>query len=56
MRLQKIEFVGTSAWYFFIINCVKVPFSANLKLMTLKSIELNLMMLPFIGIARLSAS
>jgi uncharacterized membrane protein YfcA len=48
MRLPKIEFVGTSAWFFFIINWLKVPFSANLDLMTIESVKLNLMMLPFI--------
>ncbi|MBW1803546.1 MAG: sulfite exporter TauE/SafE family protein, partial [Deltaproteobacteria bacterium] len=48
MRLPKLQFVGTSAWYFFIINWFKVPFSANLKLMTFESVKLDLMMLPFI--------
>ena len=42
MRLPKIEFVGTGAWFFFIVNWIKVPFSANLDLMTLETIKLNL--------------
>jgi len=50
MRLPKIEFVGTSAWFFFIVNWLKVPFSANLNLMTVDSVKLNLMMLPCIVI------
>jgi len=50
MRLPKIEFVGTSAWFFFIINWLKVPFSASLELMTAESLKLDLMMLPFIAI------
>ncbi len=50
MRLPKIEFVGTSAWFFFIVNWLKVPFSANLGLMTGPSIKLNLMMLPAIAL------
>ncbi len=49
MRLPKIEFVGTSAWFFFVINWLKVPFSANLNLMTPASVKLDLMMLPFIA-------
>ncbi len=49
MRLPKIEFVGTQAWFFFIVNWLKVPFSANLKLMTAESVKLDLMMLPFIA-------
>jgi uncharacterized membrane protein YfcA len=50
MRLPKIEFVGTSAWFFFVVNWLKVPFSANLNLMTIDSVTLNLMMLPCIAI------
>ena len=50
MRLPKIEFVGTAAWFFFIINWLKVPFSAKLGFMTLETIKLHLMMLPFIAV------
>jgi uncharacterized membrane protein YfcA len=50
MKLPKIEFVGTGAWFFFVINWLKVPFSAKLNLMTAASIKLDLMMLPFIGL------
>ncbi|MHC4205279.1 MAG: sulfite exporter TauE/SafE family protein [Planctomycetota bacterium] len=50
MRLPKIEFVGTGAWFFFVVNWLKVPFSANLDLMTAESVKLNFMMLPFIAI------
>jgi uncharacterized membrane protein YfcA len=49
MKLPKIEFVGTSAWFFFIINWLKVPFSASLDLMTVESLKLDFMMLPFIA-------
>lgn len=48
MKLPKLRFIGTGAWYFLIINWIKVPFSASLDLMTLESIKLDLMMLPFI--------
>jgi len=49
MRLPKIEFVGTGAWFFFAVNWLKVPFSAHLDLVTAESVLLNLMMLPFIA-------
>ena len=49
MRLPKVEFVGTGAWFFFVINWLKVPFSANLELMTVESVKLDLIMLPFIA-------
>lgn len=54
MRLPKIEFVGTSAWFFFFVNWLKVPFSASLELMTMESLKLDLMMLPFIAIGAIS--
>ena len=50
MRLPKLEFVGTSAWFFFVVNWLKVPLSAKLALMTVESVKLNLMMLPAIAI------
>jgi uncharacterized membrane protein YfcA len=50
MRLAKVEFVGTGAWFFFIINWVKVPFSTNLQMMTAESVKLNLIMLPAIAL------
>jgi uncharacterized membrane protein YfcA len=49
MRLPKIEFVGTSAWFFFIVNWLKVPFQAGLANMTWASVKLDLMMLPAIA-------
>ena len=42
--------IGTSAWFFFVVNWLKVPFSASLDLMTLDSVKLNLMMLPLIAL------
>lgn len=54
MRLPKVEFVGTGAWFFFVVNWLKVPFSANLDLITAESVKLNLMMLPFIAIGAIA--
>ena len=53
MKLPKLEFVGTSAWFFFIVNWLKVPFSAKLDMMTLATIKLNLMAIPFIAVGAL---
>ncbi len=49
MRLPKVEFVGTGAWFFFVVNWLKVPFSATLDLMSAETVKLNLVMLPFIA-------
>jgi uncharacterized membrane protein YfcA len=46
MSLPPTTFIGTSAWYFLIINLFKVPFSAQLGLITLKSLAFNAMLLP----------
>lgn len=44
--LPKMEFVGTSAWFFFIINLVKVPFSVALGLIRGQTLMLNLILAP----------
>ena len=41
MRLPKNEFIGTSAWFFFILNWLKVPFSASLGLITVQSLRFD---------------
>ena len=48
MRLDKKQFLGTGAWYFFIMNLVKVPFSGKLDLITTQSFLTNLALLPAI--------
>jgi uncharacterized membrane protein YfcA len=50
MRLPKFAFIGTSAWFFFAVNWLKVPFSANLNLITSQSLTLDLLMLPLIAV------
>lgn len=37
MRVSMLAFMGTSAWFFFILNLLKVPFVAGLHLLTLDS-------------------
>ena len=54
MKLPKTEFVGTGAWYFFILNWFKVPFSVNLGLINFHSLKLNLLLVPGICIGAIS--
>ncbi len=49
MRLPKQEFIGTGAWYFFLINWFKVPFSANLGLINAETLKINLFCFPIIA-------
>ena len=46
MRLDKKEFLGTIAWYFFIVNLVKVPFMVNVGIMNSQTLLTNLALLP----------
>jgi uncharacterized membrane protein YfcA len=48
MQLPKMEFIGTGAWYFFILNSFKVPFQANLGNINAQSLLLDLMLAPFV--------
>lgn len=47
-RLPKYEFVGTAAWFFFIINVAKIPFSWSLGLIHPSSLTMNLILIPAI--------
>ncbi len=48
--LPKLEFVGTAAWFFLILNIVKIPFSWSLGLIRMDTLALNAMLVPLIGI------
>jgi len=48
MGVSKNEFIGTGAWFFCIVNCLKVPFSSNLGLITHESLLLNVRLVPAI--------
>ncbi len=48
VALPKEAFVGTGAWFFLIINCIKVPFSAQLGLINGSSLAFNAMLVPLI--------
>lgn len=51
MRLPKMEFVGTGAVFFMLINLFKVPFMVNLGMINRDSFTLNLWLAPavFLG-------
>jgi uncharacterized protein len=53
VSLPKFELVGTGAWFFFIVNVSKVPFSAALGLIGRDTLTINLLLLPAVltGIA-----
>ena len=47
--LPKLAFIGTGAWFFMLVNAVKVPFSTHLGLITSQSLLLDAwLLLPMI--------
>lgn len=46
MRLPKYIFMGTAAWYFFMLNVFKVPFSYGLGLINAASLPISLVLAP----------
>lgn len=46
--LPKFEIVGTLAWFFFVINLFKVPFSVSLGLIHGSSLAFNLLLTPVV--------
>jgi len=53
MRLNKLEFLGTGAAFFLLINWIKVPFIAQLGLINTSSLTLNLYLLPAVAVGAL---
>jgi uncharacterized protein len=47
MRLPKIAFVGTAAWFFLAVNLFKVPFSYSLGLISAESLRHSVALWPF---------
>ena len=52
--LPKYVFLGTSAWYFLVLNLFKVPFSLGLGMITWDSARISLFMLPFVVLGALA--
>lgn len=46
MKLPKYEFVGTGAWFFLIMNLVKVPFGISLGIVGMEPLLLGLICIP----------
>ena len=47
MRLPKMIYMGTSAWYFLVLNVFKVPFSVGLGVINMSTIMISLALAPF---------
>jgi uncharacterized membrane protein YfcA len=54
MRLPKMEYVGTAAVFFMLLNLFKVPFMVDLGLITTQSFGFNLMLAPAVLLGALA--
>jgi uncharacterized membrane protein YfcA len=54
MNLRKEDFVGTNAWFFMILNLLKLPFSFALGLLTWPHLKIDFAMAPLIVLGELA--
>lgn len=54
VSMPKLELVGTTAWFFLMLNVFKVPFSVQLGLIGLNTLTLNAVMTPMIVLGLLA--
>lgn len=54
MRVPMLAFMGTSAWFFFILNLAKVPFALGLGLLTTPSLLFDLWFVPVLVLGALA--
>ena len=47
------RFLGTTAWFFFAVNVAKAPFSVSLGLISLETLQLDLLLAPAVVIGAL---
>ena len=48
--MNKTSFIGTNAFFFFLVNVIKVPFTAHLGLITADSLTINAWVMPVVAI------
>lgn len=54
VSMPKLELVGTTAWFFLLLNIFKIPFSVGLGLISLDTLTLNAKLAPAIVVGMLS--
>ena len=54
VSLPKFQLIGTSAWFFLVLNTFKIPFSANLGLIDRNTLTLNAAFAPVVGLGMLA--
>jgi uncharacterized membrane protein YfcA len=52
--LPMLEFLGTAAWFYLIVNAVKLPFSASLDLISWDSLVVDALLVPALAVGALA--
>jgi uncharacterized membrane protein YfcA len=52
--LPMLEFLGTSAWFYLVVNAIKLPFSAGLSLLTWSAFSTDLALVPALALGALA--
>jgi uncharacterized membrane protein YfcA len=48
--LSKLSFLGTTAWFYLVVNAIKLPFSAGLDLISGDSLRMDLLLVPALAL------
>jgi len=54
MRFDKQKFIGTTAWFFFIVNWIKMPLMGRLGMITMASLKMDLIVFPAVVLGALT--
>ncbi len=54
MHFPKQKFIGTAAWFFFIVNWIKVPLMTNLDMINLTSLKMDAAVFPAVALGALT--
>lgn len=54
--MNKTSFIGTNAFFFFLVNVIKVPFTAHLGLITADSLTINAWVVPAVAVGAYAGS
>lgn len=54
VSLPKYQLIGTSAWFFLVLNTFKIPFSLNLGLIDFNTLGINLAFAPMVALGMLA--
>ncbi len=54
VSLPKYQLIGTSAWFFLVLNSFKIPFSANLGLIDFATLSINVVFAPVVALGMLA--